>query len=739
MKVPAFIKKYDTFLLSLVVVILINVVGTTLFFRLDLTHGRVYSLSGESRHAVAALSEPLTIKVFFTSNLPAPYNTVERYLHDLLAEYAVAGNRYFNYEFYNVSSADDPKLKTNHELAVSYGISPVQVQVVEQDQVKFQNALMGMVLIHGDMIETIPAITTTEGLEYKITSSIRKMANKVSAFNSLTDKVQVRAYLSSSLQAIGPIINVQGLTDLPEKLEQIVSKLNSRYYGKLTYVPLDPSKERSLEQEAVKQNILSLRWNDFRDPQGRIIHADTGFAGIVVQHKDRSVSIQMLRVQQIPLFGTQYSLASLDDIEKTLAKTVESVVNVNEEIGYLADHGTPPLYGSHLSQTSTQAQEGLGNFNKLLSKDYSVRPVSLKDGDIPESLPQLIIVGPREPFLDYELYQIDQFLMLGKSLAIFLDAFNEVTPSNQGGFVFQNQSPYYLPVDTGLEKLLSHYGLNLTKSYVLDESCYKQKISPLFGGGERDLFVAPIIKNDKINKDVPYLSNIKGLVLLKAAPVEIIEQRIKDNALKYSRLFSSSDKSWTMAGRIDLNPMMIQPPTDPGKFKGVDLAYVVEGAFPSYFADKPIPEKPAQQEKKDQEKKNQAAKGQEKKGESNVQAEGITIKKGQPGKIFLIGTSEILKNNIVDEEGKGPNAQFVLNVIDALNNRTDNTVMRTKAQSFNPLRDVKPGVRTLVKTVNIVGLPMFVIVIGLLVWLKRTARKRAIQRLFEAEGARGRA
>ncbi len=721
MRIPDVIRKYNTFLLALVAVVLVNAVGSTLFLRLDLTRGKAYSISRASKKAVASLSEPLTIKVFFTSDLPAPYNTVERYLRDLLAEYAVAGNRYFNYEFYNVSGAGDNASKKNQELAVSYGVEPVQVQVVEQDQIKFQKALMGMVLIHGDMVQTIPSITTTDGLEYKITSAIRKMANKVSAFNSLKDKVEIRAFLSSSLQAVGPAIGITGLADLPGKLQQLVSKLNSRYYGKLSYAWLDPTADRSLGQEAVRENVLSLHWNTFRDPRGRTVRGDTGYAGIVVRHGGHTELIQLFHIQRIPLFGTQYSLAGMDEIEKALTQTVESVVNVNEEIGYLAGHGTLPLYGGGGASYSQQ-QEGIGNLNRLLSDEYNVRQVDLKKG-IPESLPLLIIAGPREPFSDYELYQIDQFLMKGKSLAVFLDPFSETAPRG-GGYAFQNQGPSYAPLNTGLEKLLAHYGLKAGRSYVLDESCYRQNVSPLFGGGQQNLYFAPIIKNDGINKHVPYLANIRGLVMLKASPVTVDAQTLKDDGLTVTRLLSSSGKSWELSGPVNLNPLYLRPPSAPGKFKSEPLAYVVKGSFPSYFAGKPVPERPAQQGQK-------GTKGRKgKKGRSHVESAGTTITKGKPGKIFLIGTSNILKDNIIDGEGKSPNTQFVLNIIDALDGRTDNAIMRTKVQSFNPLKDVNPGVRMFVKTMNIAGLPALVVVGGIFVWFRRRARKRAIQREF---------
>lgn len=107
-----------------------------------------------------------------------------------------------------------------------------------------------------------------------------------------------------------------------------------------------------------------------------------------------------------------------------------------------------------------------------------------------------------------------------------------------------------------------------------------------------------------------------------------------------------------------------------------------------------------------------------------------TIKRGEPGKILLIGTSEILKDNVIDAEGQTPNAQFIMNAIDYLNGRGETAVLRSKVQKFNPLREVAPAVRTTIKSANIAGLPVLVVVAGFIVWARRAARKRMIQKIF---------
>jgi len=83
---------------------------------------------------------------------------------------------------------------------------------------------------------------------------------------------------------------------------------------------------------------------------------------------------------------------------------------------------------------------------------YSVEDVSLTGGDIPEGVRTLIVAGPTTKFTDWGLLRIDQFLMKGNSLAVFVDTHTEIVP--QGGN--QMQQPVYLPRDTGVEKLLEH-------------------------------------------------------------------------------------------------------------------------------------------------------------------------------------------------------------------------------------------------------------------------------------------
>ena len=726
--------KYIKLLIYLVVIALINGVGMSLFFRIDLTKNNIYSLSKASKKVVSNLSEPLTINVFFTKNLPAPHNNTERYLHDLLEEYAIHANQYFNYRFYDVSPDSDKikkKSEHNRELANNYGIRPVQIQAFEEDEVKFKNAYMGLVLIHGDLIERIPTITTINGLEYKLTTVIKKLNNKVSALLSLPDNIQVKLFLSSSLKRVAPLMGLNELPAYPDKIKEIVKTINDNNYGKLDYTFTDPSMLQGQKDKWEKYNLMDLKWPALSNGD---IQAGDGTIGLVMEHRDKVSVMPLLTVLRIPIIGTQYNLADIDQVEEMINDNIETLVDINEDLGYLADHGTLKTLTMPSMGMGQQNQESMSSFNALVSQNYTLKQVNLKKETIPDSIKCLIIARPTEPFSDYDLYQIDQALMQGKNLAIFLDAFNEITPRNQQSLGF-NQGPTFVPINTGLEKLLEHYGIRIKPSFVMDENSHKQRLSQQFGGGERPFYFVPIIRNKFINKELDFMRNIKGLITVKISPLELDEKRISENKLTAHKLFSSSEKSWEMSERINLNPMFITPPSSDEEMDSLPLAYLIEGAFPSYFADKPLPEKVAEPNETG-EKSDKAAPEKEQKEKatvdlSKIESKGAFLSKGKPSKIFLIASSEMLKDSVMDASGESPNAMFVMNVLDALNDREDIATMRSKVQQFNPLYESGALTKTFTKTFNIAGLPILVALFGMFVWMRRNSRRKMIQLMFQ--------
>ncbi len=730
-------EKYIKFLIYLAVIILINVVGITLFFRIDLTKDNIYSLSKASKQAVATLSEPMTIKVFFTENLPAPYNNTQRYLRDMLEEYAIHANEYFNYRFYDVSPKEagvSKNAQENQELAENYGIRPVEIRSVEQDEIKFKKAYMGLVLIHGDLIEKIPAITSTDQIEYELTTAINKLNNKISRLAGLDEKIKIKLIMSSSLKKMAPYMGLKQLPRLPEQIREAVNELNDKNYNQLAYEHVDPGQTDKLDAMIERYDVMSLKWPDIPEDN---IKAGRGAIDLIMEYKGRVKDVQLLNIIRLPIIGTRYELIDTDNLNELINENIETLIGINEDLGYLADHGTPSLMGG--MRMNQQQDEGLRNFYTHLSGSYAVKQINLKEEPIPDSLNCLVIAQPTKEFSDYELYKIDQALMRGVNLAIFSDAYKEIEQPRQQRFNF-NQ-PAYEPVDTGLKKLLAHYGVRLRDAFVMDKNCYKQTMSQRAGGGEQPIYYAPIIENKHINKHLDFMKSIKGMISLQNSPLELVDDRIKNQEIEAHELFASSEESWLKSGKTNLNPLFMQPPKADEKLKSYPLAYLLEGIFQSYFEGKPIPAKEAEESAEDESKPEDNASSEQDEQSptegaeidlSKIESEKGFTAAGRPAKIAVIGSSAVLKDNLIDQKGQSPNTTFLLNIIDVLNHRDEIAAMRSKTQRFNPLEETAAITKTTVKVINIAGLPVLVVLFGLFTWWRRRMRRRRIQMMFQA-------
>ncbi len=153
--------------------VLLNIVSSRVFKRVDLTKERIYTLSDASRNLVKSLDDKFVVKAYFTSDLPSPYNNNKREVQDQLDEYRAYAGGNFQYEFI------DPSKKADLEQeAQRYGVPPVQVQVLKEDKLQIEKAYMGLVLLFGDKQEHIPVVQSTSNLEYEISSAIKKMTSK---------------------------------------------------------------------------------------------------------------------------------------------------------------------------------------------------------------------------------------------------------------------------------------------------------------------------------------------------------------------------------------------------------------------------------------------------------------------------------------------------------------------------------------------------------------------------------
>ncbi|RME64335.1 MAG: hypothetical protein D6778_08135, partial [Nitrospirae bacterium] len=140
------------YLINLFSLIVIVVFGSLwaekTLLNIDFTEGKLYTLSSATKDILKKIESPITVKVFFSKEIPYPYNTVSRYVLDILQDYSrVSGNKV------RIERVD-PDDERFEKLASTYGIPPVQVNTIEASQIKIKKVFLGLGFVSEDRIET---------------------------------------------------------------------------------------------------------------------------------------------------------------------------------------------------------------------------------------------------------------------------------------------------------------------------------------------------------------------------------------------------------------------------------------------------------------------------------------------------------------------------------------------------------------------------------------------------------
>ncbi len=153
------------------IIVVLNLISDNLYFRLDFTEDRRYTLSNATKQILKDLDEVISVKAYFTAELPPQLAYVQQDLQDQLIEYEDLSDGNVVFEFINPNESEELK-----QQAFENGIAPVSINVVENDQRQQLQAFMGVTFQMGDRKEVIPLVQPGAAMEYDLTTSIKKLA-----------------------------------------------------------------------------------------------------------------------------------------------------------------------------------------------------------------------------------------------------------------------------------------------------------------------------------------------------------------------------------------------------------------------------------------------------------------------------------------------------------------------------------------------------------------------------------
>ena len=86
---------------TIAILLLINFIGQSWFFRLDLTSENRYTLSRSTKEILRNLDDIVHIRVYLEGDLNIPFKKFQNSIRDMLDEFKIYGRSMFQYEFVN--------------------------------------------------------------------------------------------------------------------------------------------------------------------------------------------------------------------------------------------------------------------------------------------------------------------------------------------------------------------------------------------------------------------------------------------------------------------------------------------------------------------------------------------------------------------------------------------------------------------------------------------------------------
>jgi len=155
------------------IVVMVNILGGRIPGRIDLTQGRVYTLSPATKEILQNLPDVVNVKLYASSQVPVQMQPIVRDTKDMLTDYVTASNGKVKVSIFDPSGNSQVENE-----AQNLGIQPVQFNVVGQEELQLKQGYLGLAILYGGDWEVLPIITGTNDLEYQLTSDINKLTTK---------------------------------------------------------------------------------------------------------------------------------------------------------------------------------------------------------------------------------------------------------------------------------------------------------------------------------------------------------------------------------------------------------------------------------------------------------------------------------------------------------------------------------------------------------------------------------
>jgi len=179
-------------LIVISLIIIVNIISSYIFTRIDLTSEKRYTLSESTQELLTSVDDIVYFRVFLDGEFPAGFKRLKRETKELLDEFR-AYNKNIEYDFINPSSSDNDKERNDtYQLLMEQGLNPTNLQVKTKGGMEQQVIFPGALVSYKNNelpVELLDAQfnlppeaalnNSIQNLEFKFSTTIKRLINNV--------------------------------------------------------------------------------------------------------------------------------------------------------------------------------------------------------------------------------------------------------------------------------------------------------------------------------------------------------------------------------------------------------------------------------------------------------------------------------------------------------------------------------------------------------------------------------
>jgi ABC-2 type transport system permease protein len=180
-------------IITLVIIILLNYLGSSYYYRFDLTSDKRYTLSPSTKEILDSLDDVAYIKVYLDGQLPSGFLRMKTAIRELLDEFRWYSPANIRFDFIDPLKDEDPGIRRNITAQLyKEGLQPTNIQVKQKDGSTMQKIIFpGAIISYSgidvavNLLKNNPGVNaevnlnnSIQSLEYEFISMIRNLNSK---------------------------------------------------------------------------------------------------------------------------------------------------------------------------------------------------------------------------------------------------------------------------------------------------------------------------------------------------------------------------------------------------------------------------------------------------------------------------------------------------------------------------------------------------------------------------------